>query len=250
MKSITHLFFDRRLRKYNACSSVPKCRTTVSINTFAKQNKWPWRKEGITRHLAMMNSRRGEPRALFITFYLINRTKSRRYREHHSSKGVHFEFHASKVHSYTYRVVFISLLLYSDLYCKKWLIFYGSSSCYNDNKIKMKEKKKERKNILPFGKIRSRETFRCTQGRYHKTTKAFSNVHSVKNFYLNKTDVIITVNTSHLIHRGLRFSPRGLGSSFLGLRLRNIGPLFVMKTDFVMIQPHLICFHFFPDHLD
>ena len=78
----------------------------------------------------------------------------------------------------------------------------------------MKENKKERKNILPFGKIRSRETFRCTQGRYHKTTKAFSNVHSVKNFYLNKTDVIITVNTSHLIHRGLRFSPRGLGSSF------------------------------------
>ena len=145
MKSITHLFFDRRLRKYNACSSVPKCRTTVSINTFAKQNKWPWRKEGITRHLAMMNSRRGEPRALFITFYLINRTKSRRYREHHSSKGVHFEFHASKVHSYTYRVIFISLLLYSDLYCKKWLIFYGSSSCYNDNKIKMKEKKGKEK---------------------------------------------------------------------------------------------------------
>ena len=62
----------------------------------------------------------------------------------------------------------------------------------------MKEKKKERKNILPFGKIRSRETFRCTQGRYHKTTKAFSIVQSVKNFYLNKTDVIITVNTSHL----------------------------------------------------
>ena len=117
MKSITHLFFDRRLRKYNACSRVLKCRTIVSINTFAKQNKW--RNEEITRHLAMMNSRRGEPRALLITFYLINRKKSRRYREHHSSKGVHFEFHASKVHSYTYRVIFISLLLYSDLYCKK-----------------------------------------------------------------------------------------------------------------------------------
>ena len=145
----------------------------------------------------MMNLRRGEPRALFITFYLINRKKAVDP-EHHSTKGVHFEFQASKVHSYTYGVIFISLLLYSDLYCKKWLIFYGSSSCYNDNKIKMKEKKKERKNILPFGKIRSRETFRCTQGRYHKTTKAFSNVHGVKNFYLNKTDVIITVNTSKL----------------------------------------------------
>ena len=123
----------------------------------------------------MMNSRRGEPRALFTTFYLINRKKAVDP-EDHSTKGIHFEFHASKAHSYTYRVIFISLLLYSDLYCKKWLIFYGSSSCYNDNKIKMKEKKKERKNILPFGKIRSRETFRCTQGRYHKTTKAFSNV--------------------------------------------------------------------------
>ena len=153
MKSITHLFFDRRLRKYNACSSVPKCRTIVSINTFAKQNKWPWRKEGITRHLAMMNSRRGEPRALFITFYLINRTKSRRYREHHSSKDVHFEFHASKVHSYTYGVIFISLLLYSDLYCKKWLIFYGSSSCYNDNKIKMKEKKRKGKTYFRLARF-------------------------------------------------------------------------------------------------
>ena len=66
----------------------------------------------------MMNSRRGEPRALFITFYLINRKKAVD-RKHHSIKGVHFEFHASKVHLYTCRVIFISLLLYSDLYCKK-----------------------------------------------------------------------------------------------------------------------------------
>ena len=65
----------------------------------------------------MMNSR-GEPRALFITFYLINRKKAVDP-EHHSTKGVHFEFHVSKDHSYTYRVIFISLLLYSDLYCKK-----------------------------------------------------------------------------------------------------------------------------------
>ena len=66
----------------------------------------------------MMNTRRGKPRALFITFYLINRKKAVDP-EHHSTKGVHFEFHASKVHSYTYGVIFISLLLYSDLYCKK-----------------------------------------------------------------------------------------------------------------------------------
>ena len=46
-----------------------------------------------------------------------------------------------------------------------------------------------------------------------------------------RTDVIITVNTSHLIHRGLRFSPRGLGSSFLGLRFRNTpcpAPLWIL----------------------
>ena len=69
MKSITHLFFDRRLRK----SSVLKCRTIVSINTLTKQNNR--RRKEKTRHLAMMNSRRGEPRVLFITFYLINRKK-------------------------------------------------------------------------------------------------------------------------------------------------------------------------------
>ena len=59
-----------------------------------------------------MNSRRGEPRALFITFHLINRKKAVDP-EHHSIKGVHFGF--SKVHLY----IFLSLLLYSDLYCKK-----------------------------------------------------------------------------------------------------------------------------------
>ena len=69
MKSITHLFFDLRLRK----SSVLKCRTIVSINTFTKQNNR--RRKEKTRHLAMMNSRREEPRVLFITFYLINRKK-------------------------------------------------------------------------------------------------------------------------------------------------------------------------------
>ena len=92
----------------------------------------------------MMNTRRGKPCALFITFYLINRKKAVDP-ENHSTKGVHFEFHASKDHSYTYRVIFISLLLYSDLYCKKGLIFYGSSSCYNDNNINMKGKKGKEK---------------------------------------------------------------------------------------------------------
>ena len=118
MKSITHLFFDRRLRK----SSVLKCRTIVSINTFTKQNNR--RRKEKTRHLAMMNSRRGKPRALFITFYLINRKKSTPWQNN-----------------------FISLLLYSDLYCeKKRLTFYGSNSCYNDSKIKMKERKGKEKN--------------------------------------------------------------------------------------------------------
>ena len=74
--------------------------------------------EEITRHLAMMNTRRGKPCALFITFYLINRKKAVDP-ENHWTKGVHFEFHASKDHSYTYRVILITLLLYSDLYCKK-----------------------------------------------------------------------------------------------------------------------------------
>ena len=73
----------------------------------------------MTRHLTLMNSRRGEPRTLFITFYLSKRKKAVDP-EHHSSKGVHFGF-LSKVHLYICgcRVIFISLLLYSDLCCKK-----------------------------------------------------------------------------------------------------------------------------------
>ena len=116
------------------------------------------------------------------------------------------------------------------------------------------KKKKERKSTLPFSKIRSRENFRC--GRYHKTSKAFSNVHGVKNFYLNKTDVIITVNTSKVFRvysTGVFVLVQGvlsLRSSFLGLRFRNIGPLFMMKTNFVMIQLHPIRFHFCPGHVD
>ena len=78
------------------------------------------------------------------------------------------------------------------------------------------KKKKERKSTLPFSKIRSRENFRC--GRYHKTSKAFSNVHGVKNFYLNKTDVIITVNTSKVF--------RVLVQEVLGLRFW----VFVLET--------------------
>ena len=46
MKSITHLFFDRRLRNITVCSSVLKCRTIVSINTFTKENNR--RREEIT----------------------------------------------------------------------------------------------------------------------------------------------------------------------------------------------------------
>ena len=98
-----------------ACSSVLKCRTIVSINTFTKQNNRR-REEITTRQLTLMNSRRGESRALFITLYLINRKKAVDP-EHHLSKGVHFGFHVSKVHLYFCRVIFISLLLYSDLYC-------------------------------------------------------------------------------------------------------------------------------------
>ena len=144
----------------------------------------------------MMNLRRGEPRALFNTFYLINRKKAVDP-EHHSTKGVHFEFHASKDHSYTYRVIFISLLLYSDLYCKKWLIFYGSSSCYNDNKIKMKEKKRKGKRYFCFARF---DPERPTDESKDVTTRLrkLSRIHGGKNFYWNKSDVIITVNTSKL----------------------------------------------------
>ena len=146
MKSITHLFFDRRLRKYNACSSVLKCRTIVSINTFTKQNIWR-REEITTRHFTMMNSRRGEPRALFITFYLINRKKL-------SIQNItRLKVYISSFMQARYRVIFIFLLLYSDLYCKKWLIFYGSSSCYNDNKIKLKEKKRKGKTYFRLARF-------------------------------------------------------------------------------------------------
>ena len=71
---------------------------------------------------------------LFLLVFTSPIEKKAIDREHHSSKGVHFEFHVSKVHLYICRVIFIFLLLYSDLYCKKKLpIFYGSNSCYNDN---------------------------------------------------------------------------------------------------------------------
>ena len=137
-----------------------------------------------------MNSRKGEPCALFITFYLINRKKAVE-RKHHSIKGVHFEFHAIKVHLYTCRVIFISLLLYSDLYCeKKRLIFYGSNSCYNDNKIKMKGKK--------YFCLARFDPERLFDVRKDVTTKLrkLCRIYGVNIYYLNKTYVIITVNTS------------------------------------------------------
>ena len=73
-------------------------------------------------------------------------------REHYSSKGVHFEFHVSKVHLYICRVIFISLLLYSDLQklWKKWLIFHGSNSCFNDTDVVKNKIKNKRKKIRRF----------------------------------------------------------------------------------------------------
>ena len=87
MKSITHLFFDRRLRNITLCSSVLKCRTIVSINTFTKENNRR-REEITTRHLTLMNSGRGEPRTLLLLF-TSSIEKKAVDREHHSSKGVH-----------------------------------------------------------------------------------------------------------------------------------------------------------------
>ena len=84
-----------------ACSSVLKCRTIISINTFTKQNNRR-REEITTRHLTLMNSRRGEPRALFIIF--TSSIKKGVDPEHHSSEGVHFGFHVSKVQLYICRV--------------------------------------------------------------------------------------------------------------------------------------------------
>ena len=72
----------------------------------------------ITRHLTLMNSRRGNP-VLFLLVFTSPIEKKAIDREHHSSKGVHFEFHVSKVHLYICRVIFIFLLPYSNLYCKK-----------------------------------------------------------------------------------------------------------------------------------
>ena len=141
MKSITHLFFDLRLRK----SSVLKCRTIVSINTFTKQNNR--RRKEKTRHLAMMNSRREEPRVLFITFYLINRKKKPSIENITRVKVYISSFMQARficIHAglYLYPCYFIL----TSIVKKKWLIFYGSNSCYNDSKIKMKEKKGNEKN--------------------------------------------------------------------------------------------------------
>ena len=92
----------------------------------------------------MMNSRRREPRALFITFYLINRKKAVDP-EHHSSKGVNFGFHVSKVHLYICRVIFISLLLYSDLYCKKMThLFTAQTVVIVITAVKSKREKKRK----------------------------------------------------------------------------------------------------------
>ena len=98
-----------------------------------------------------MNSRRGEPRTPFFTFYLIwSIEKKAVNQEHYSSKGVHFQFHVSKVHLYICCVLFICYFILTSI-VKKWLIFYGLNGGYNDNCNK-KEKKKNRKN-LPLDKI-------------------------------------------------------------------------------------------------
>ena len=70
---------------------------------------------------------------LFLLVFTSPIEKKAIDREHHSSKGVHFEFHVSKVHLYICRVIFIFLLPYSDLYCKKKLLIFYASNSYNDN---------------------------------------------------------------------------------------------------------------------
>ena len=146
-----------------------------------------------------MNSRRGEPRALFITFYLINRKKAVDP-EHHSSKGVHFGFHVSKVHLYICRVIFISLLLYSDLYCKKMThLFTAQTVVIVMTEVKSKrEKKRKGLKIQRSCKIRSRESYVVPKDVTAKQRRVSRN-YNVKIFYFYKTDVSIAVNTSKVI---------------------------------------------------
>ena len=74
--------------------------------------------------------------------------------EHHPSKGVHFEFHVSKVHLYVCWVIFISLLLYSDLYCKKnYSYFTAQTIVIMITVVKNKRKKKRKEKIPRFSKI-------------------------------------------------------------------------------------------------
>ena len=89
------------------CSSFLKCPGIVSIHLKTETVTW-WR-----RHFSLMNSRREELRALFITFYLINREKKAFDREHYSSKGLHFEFHLfSEVHLFLCRVLLFICFIY------------------------------------------------------------------------------------------------------------------------------------------
>ena len=148
-----------------------------------------------------MNSQRGEPRALFITFYFIKRKKKAVDREHYSSEGVHFKFHVSKVHLYIYRVIFISLLLYSDLHCK---LFKKNDSSFTAQTVvimitvvKNKRRKKEKEKIRRLSKIRSQDTFFMSKNIITKPQRLSQNDYG--KIYLYKTDVIITVNTSKVI---------------------------------------------------
>ena len=83
--------------------------------------------------------------------------------------------------------------------------------------VKKKRKKRKRKKVHRFCKIRSRDSYVVSKD-VNKRHRRLSRNKKMKNFYLNKTDVIITVNTSKVF--------RVLVQEVLGLRFW----VFVLET--------------------
>ena len=110
---------------------------------FTKQNIRR-REEITTRRLAMINSRRGEPYALFITFYLINRKKPLIQNITRLKVYILSFMQARFIRIHTMLYLYPCFFILTSI-VKNDSSFYGSSSCYNDNKIKMKEKNRKGK---------------------------------------------------------------------------------------------------------
>ena len=139
------------------------------INTVTKQNSRR-REEITTRHLTLINSRRGGPRALFIIFYFINRKKKLRSR---TLLEWRCTFRVSRKQGSFRRVIFILLLLYSDLHCK----LQKNNSSFTARTVfiiitVVKNKRKGKNSSARQDSICGH--FLHVQKRYHKATKTFS----------------------------------------------------------------------------